>query len=140
MVRVRPRTLRDTAVVGTGEGTVLTPAPAAGVLALAPYNLAVRGARLDKDEAILGELDGKNLGLLVEKPGKHLVTVDWSARGDLETGDLRFKLDVPPCGLTSFELELPVDRVIDVSRRDKCLLSGPLPSAVAPHHRWRLDC
>src|SRR6266852_3608388 len=122
--------LEDTALVGTVQWTVLNPARAPGILPVQPFNLALRRSQLGKSDTLLGELDGKNLALLVPEPGKHQVSLDWSARGDLESGDLRFKLDVPLCALSSFELELPGDRIVEVSRRDKCLLSGPRPAAL----------
>jgi hypothetical protein len=132
--------LEDTALVGTAQWTVINPARAAGILPVQPLNLALRRFKVEKTDALLGELDGKNLALLVPKPGRRRVTLDWSARGDLESGDLRFKLDVPLCALSSFELALPADRIVEVSRRDKCLLSGPRTAAAREHRLWRLDC
>src|SRR6516162_7907700 len=130
--------LEDTALVGTAQWTVINPARAAGILPVQPLNLALRRFKVEKTDALLGELDGKNLALLVPKPGRRRVTLDWSARGDLESGDLRFKLDVPLCALSSFELALPADRIVEVSRRDKCLLSGPRTAAAREHRLWRL--
>ena len=39
-------------------------------------------------DVVLGELDGKNLALVVEKPGTQTVYFDWSARGTIGPGGL----------------------------------------------------
>src|SRR5205807_2320548 len=107
-------TLVDTALIGTGQWTILHAAPVAGILTVAPLNLALRQARFGNDPAILGPLDGKTLGLLVERPGKHTLALDWSARSESAPGELHFNLHVPACALTSLELDLPVDHVVTV--------------------------
>jgi hypothetical protein len=141
LVEARYRaTLQDRALVGGGQWTILNPAEEPGVFPVQPFNLALRRARLGKSDAVLGELAGKDLGVLLPGSGRHQLTLDWSARGDLEAGELRFKLDVPACALTSFELELPADRVVEVSRRDKCLVSGPRPASAPGWHLWQLHC
>src|SRR5262249_19047154 len=86
----------------------------------------------------LGEFDGRGPGLLIERPGQHTVTLDWTARGDVGPEGLHFELHVPACALTSFELDLPADRAVSVSR-DVALLTGPLPAETPERRRWRID-
>src|SRR5260370_260449 len=120
--------LVESALVGTGQWTIVHSGAAAGILPLQPLNLALRQFRFDKGDTILGDLDGKSLGLLVERSGTHTASVNWSARGELGPAGLRFELKVPSCVLTSFDLELPTDRIATVVG-DTCLLSGPNPAA-----------
>ncbi|HEV3117064.1 MAG TPA: hypothetical protein VGY58_08440, partial [Gemmataceae bacterium] len=128
-------------LTGSGQWVVLNPSPLAGVLALQPFTLALRSARLDGKDAVLGDLDGKNLGLLVEQTGKHILSLDWSARGEQGPAGLRFRLEVPPCALTSLELELPADHeLVSFMDRVTCLVSGPKPASVPQRRLWRLEC
>src|SRR5207245_1216995 len=65
--------LVDSALVGTGQWTIANPGSAAAILHLGQLNLALRQVRSDKQETspadvILGDLDGKSLGLLVKRP------------------------------------------------------------------------
>ncbi len=132
-------TLTENALIGTGQWTLENPASEAGILPVQPFNLAVRRAQLDNSDALLGEFDGKALGLLVERPGKHALSLEWTSRGDAGPSGLRFELRVPSCALTSFEFDLPDDRVVTLAR-ETCLLSGPRPAG-APHRLlWRVDC
>ncbi|HLJ98123.1 MAG TPA: hypothetical protein VKU02_33495 [Gemmataceae bacterium] len=131
--------LIDTALVGMGQWTIVHSGAVAGILPLQPLNLALRQVRLDRTDAIVGDLDGKSLGLLVEQCGMHQVSVTWSARGDPGPAGLRFELKVPSCVLTSFELELPADRTATVVG-DTCLLSGPHPASSPDQRTWRLLC
>ncbi|MCI0456536.1 MAG: hypothetical protein L0Z62_06100, partial [Gemmataceae bacterium] len=131
-------TLVDTALVGTGQWTILHAVPAPGILTITPLNLALRQARLENSPAILGSLDGKTLGLLVERPGKQTLALDWSARSESAPGELHFDLRLPACALTSLELDLPVDHRVTV--RDTCQLSGPQPAETPDRRRWRIEC
>src|SRR5262249_52977149 len=79
------------------------------------------------------------LGLLLERTGQQVVALDWTARGDESPGSLHFDLRIPPSVPTSVELDLPVDRVLQVSR-ETAVLSGPLPARAPERHLWRLDC
>lgn len=138
LVEARYRaTLTDAHLVGTGQWTVVNPGPAS-VLALPSLNLALRRAQLDQADAVLGDLDGKTLGLLLERPGRQLVTLDWSARGDAGSAGLHFDLRVPVCGLSSFELDLPAYYSLTVPR-EHCLVSGPLPAATPDRQLWRIE-
>jgi hypothetical protein len=141
LVEARYRaTLQDTALVGTGQWTLLNPGPTAALFALQPFNLALRRALIGKKDAILGDLDSKGLSLLLEQPGRQTVALDWSVRGDPGPAGVRFKLEVPSCALTSFELELPADQLVTPLTRATGLLSGPRPAAVPGRSLWRLEC
>src|SRR5262249_15608575 len=131
--------LIETGLVGTAQWTIVHSGTVAGILPLQPLTLALRQVRFDKEDAILGDLGSKGLGLLIEQPGTHTVCVSWSARGEPGPAGLRFELKMPSCVLTSFELELPADRVATVVG-ENCLLSGPQPAAVPDHRTWRLLC
>jgi hypothetical protein len=138
LVEARYRvSLVDTALVGTAQWTVINPAVVPGILPLQPLNFALRQILVDNRDAVLGDLDGKSLALLVDRPGQHTVSAGWSARGDPSPGGLRFEVKVPSCVLTTLELELPADRTATLLG-DNGLLSGPQPSS-DPHQRtWRL--
>jgi hypothetical protein len=130
--------LIDTALIGTAEWTVLQPSAAAGILPLQPFDLAVRQAQFDNGEAILGDLEGKALALAVERCGKHRLSLAWSARGERVPGGLHFQLRVPSCVLTSFDLECPADRVVNLVGENG-LLSGPQPAPSPDQRIWRLQ-
>lgn len=137
-------TLVDTALVGTGQWKVLHPAAAAGVLPVQPLNLALQKVRLqhahaDTTDAVLGNLDGKTLGLLVEQPGEQNVFLDWTARGDPSGEGVRFDLQVPASVVTSLELQAPADRVVTVDADTPALVSGPHPAEAPERRTWRLD-
>src|SRR2546429_3582555 len=131
--------LVDTALVGTAQWTVVNPAAVPGILPLQPFNFALQQVQVDNRDAVLGDLEGKSLALLVEGPGRHTVSVSWSARGDPGPGGLRFELKVPSCVLTTLDLELPADRTATLLGENG-LLSGPEPSSGAHQRTWRLLC
>ncbi len=144
-MRERPRlveahyraSLSGTALVG--KAVALTHAGInPGILPLRPMNLALRQASLDGSPAILGDLESRTLGLLVETPGPHKLTLDWSVRGESDPGGLRFDLRFPACVLTSLELDLPAGRTL-TSPREQCLITGPLPGSVPGRERWVLE-
>src|SRR6266508_3931801 len=74
--------LVDNALIGPGEWKVLHPGDGPGVLPLPSLNLALRQVRVGTRDAVLGDLDGKALGLLLEAGGEHSVALEWSARGE----------------------------------------------------------
>src|SRR5262249_25865441 len=98
--------LVDTALVdGRAEWKIANPANGPAILPLEPFNLALLHARWpDNRDAVLGDLDGKDLGLIVDRPGASSLVLDWSARGVPEPPALRFKLEVPACAIASLEL------------------------------------
>ena len=50
-------------------------------------------------DALLAAFDGKNHGLLIERPGEQAVFFDWSARGEYRPDGLHFDLQVPACAV-----------------------------------------
>lgn len=130
--------LVDYALIGTGEWKIVNPAPSAGLLAVQPMNLALRQVRWsDNKDVVLGDLDGKGLGMLVEQPGERSLSLDWSARGSTFPGGLHFELRLPASGVASLELDLPQDRILSVPR-ESGLLSGPYPASRPEYRLWRL--
>lgn len=135
--------LVDTALEGRAEWKVVNPTALPGILSLQPFNLALRRAWCDNRDAVLGELDGKELGLLIERPADDKqrpaeVLLDWSARSLPAAGGLRFSLETPPCAIATLELDLPADRAV-VASRDAYLLSGPFDAGASDRKSWRLS-
>src|SRR5262245_7111996 len=112
-------------LVGSGQWKVVNPAAERGaaVLPLPNLNLALRQPRFENRDALIGELDGKNLGLLLDEPGEATVLLDWSARGERQPAGLSFDLELPRSPVSTLELELPRDRVVSISS-DGCVVSG----------------
>jgi hypothetical protein len=131
-------TLAGNALAGSAQWTVRNPSSAGGVLPLQPLNLALRRIVIDDAEAVVGDLDGKMPGLLVDQPGLHSVVLDWSARGDPSPEGLHFELKLPSCALTMLELDLPA--AYRVVPRETYLLSGPEAASTADRRQWRLTC
>lgn len=130
--------LTETDLTGSGQWKVVNPTGGTGVLALPALNLALQKIRTQKvAQAVLGDLDGKTLGLLVEEGGEASFFLDWSARGTPFPGGLRFDVRVPASAIATFELDVPVGRV--VSTGAPLLLAGPLPAESADRSRWRVD-
>jgi hypothetical protein len=141
--RYRATLQEDSTLVGTGQWEIHNPAVVPGVLPLQPFNLALKKVRLKKAQldladAILGDLDGKTLGLLVDAPGEQSAFLDWSVRGEADNGGLRFDLQVPASVAASLELNLPDDRAVTVDS-STCLLSGPHPAETPDRRTWRID-
>ena len=77
--------------------------------------------------AILGDIESRTVGLLVESPGTHKLTFDWSCAGR-RVQRLRFDR-IPSCVITSFELDLPADDRLCAARTVPG--HGPVSSATA---------
>jgi hypothetical protein len=136
-------TMTENALTGTGQWKVVNPAAAGGILPLTSMNLALQKVRiqktsLDSTEAVLGDVNGRGLGLLVEQPGELGVVFDWTARGEADGTGIRHLLQVPPSVVSTFELNVPADRVLSVDP-DTCLLVGPLPAEAPERRTWRID-
>ncbi len=129
----------DNALSGRASWVIVNPSSAAALLPFPSLSLALRQARFNNTEAILGELDGKGQAVLLDSPGKHELALEWSARGEVRPGGVHFSLRVPPCALQSLELETPEGQIVAVSR-DVGLLSGPSPAETVGRVLWRLDC
>jgi hypothetical protein len=131
--------LDKNALVGSADWTVVNPGDGPAVLPLPDLNLALTRANFDDaTAAVLGDLDGKALGLLVGRPGKQSVFLDWSLRGGLSGGELHFDLQAPPCPIATLELTLPADHTATTSRTG-ALLSGPHDAGDPRSRTWRLQ-
>jgi hypothetical protein len=131
--------LEGDALVGGREWTVVNPGPGPAVLPMPDLNLALRKLNFDDaSPAVLGELDGKNLGLLLPRPGKQSVFFDWSLRGAPSGGDLRFDLQVPPSPVAFLELTLPAGVTVATSK-STALLSGPSDAGEKGYSVWKLE-
>src|SRR5262245_25918270 len=134
--------LNGDALVGTARWRILAAGPAPTLLAVEPMNLALRSARwADEQDAVLGDLDprkhAQGAELLVNRPGDQTLSLEWSARGVPEPDGVRFDWRVPPCAVSTLDLELPPGYE-PLCQREGCLITGPMP-AVAPDRRaWRL--
>jgi hypothetical protein len=130
--------LEDAALVGGGDWTVHNPGRAPAVLAVAELNLALRKIKIQTADAIVAELNGKALGLLLEKNGKQSVYFDWSSRGEQRGDGMRFELQVPPCAVNSLELVLPIDHVVSAPG-EGALVSGPFEAAEKDQRLWHIS-
>ncbi len=123
---------------GAGEWAIDHPGASAAILPLASFNLALKQSRLDGREAVLGDLDGANLGLLIEKTGLQTLVFDWSLRGTPGVQGVAFDLRLPPCPLVSIELKLPADQTL-VMAKSLGLLTGPHETENPAFKLWRLQ-
>jgi hypothetical protein len=116
--------LQGEALQGSGEWTVFS-AGRMGILEMPDLNLALQKVQFKQEaaDAILGDLDGKALGLLVKDAGKHSVVFDWSARGTLDSDGMHFKLKVPPCPVGSLELTLAKSQYVRLQPRNSGVLT-----------------
>jgi hypothetical protein len=111
---------------GIGNWFISNPSERPGILRLPDFNLALKPKVQFLEgavDAILGDLDGEGLGLLVQNPGKNSLTFNWTARGDLGPDGLRFKLKVPPCPVASLDLTVPNDRIVSLFPRNRGVLT-----------------
>jgi hypothetical protein len=111
--------------------------PDAAVLSVEPLNLFLHQPRFENREALLGDLDGKGPGLLLDQPGSRAVAFDWTARGDDGPDGLHFDFKTPACAVANVELDLPADHGVNVSP-DGSLLSGPFPGEKSDRSRWKI--
>jgi hypothetical protein len=143
-------------LVGSGEWKIFNPTTASAILPMPALNLALSRVKVGAGDAIMGDLDGKALGLFLPTqeqgaiaaalaprspplaPGPLAVTFDWTLRGGQEAGGLHFELQIPPCPVASLELTLPRDATVSVSR-SVAVLSQQEADDVARQRVWRLD-
>jgi hypothetical protein len=129
--------LRGTALDGKGVWTVTNPS-AAGILDLPDLNLALSHVKPGVPDIILGELGGKDLGLLVNGTGKHTVVFDWTARAEAMPEGLRFRLRVPACPVASLELTLAGDRLVTVQSGKEVVLTRLDREGEQKDSRWQI--
>ncbi len=144
--RERPRlastryraTLTESALVGQADFSLTNPSLFPALLSIWPFNLAIQKPMFDGAPAILGDIEPRTLGLLIESPGTHRLTFDWSLRGEAGPNGLRFDLRIPSCVITSLELNLPAERLLSAPP-EQCLVTGPFPAAAADRERWTVE-
>jgi hypothetical protein len=135
--RFRAR-LEENDLLGSAEWKVHNPGPAARVLPLEPFNLALRKQpRFESRDAFLGDFDGNRPGLLLDEPGMRSLVFDWSSRGEASPDGLRFDLQLPTCAMATLDLYLPTDRAVAASPIG-CTVSGPLPAESDMERLWRI--
>jgi hypothetical protein len=123
---------------GSGQWTVHHPGTAPGILLVPNLNLALSKVKLGGADAVLGELDGKNLGLWVEQSGTQAVYFDWSARAQPMADGWAFDLRLPACPQCILELKLPGDHGI-VLGKNAGMLTGPLETEQPSQKLWRIQ-
>lgn len=128
--------LQETALVGGGEWLFDSPGSAA-VFPVTDLSLALRKVTLDAGSAVLGELDGKSLGLLLERSGKQTVTLDWSLRGEVHREGLSFDFHVPKCAVSTLDLNLPLHYV--PTAQESAFVSGPHEAGENDRQLWRIS-
>lgn len=132
--------LLDQALAGTLEWKVLNPGPGAALWPLQPLNLALRQPRFEDQEALIADFDGRSAGLLLVKPGRRSVFVEWSLRGEIRPDGLSFLLEVPAAPVAYMELDLPQGQVVSVLN-EAVLVTGPHPTEQGKSsQRWRIAC
>lgn len=145
--------LIDGALQGTLEWKIRHDGAAAALLRLgddaAGLGLAVKSPRFENREALLAEFPTPGgvatPAVLIDGPGEHTVTAEWSARVDVWPDGLHAELRLPPCPASSVEIDLPDDASLALlewpARADKrpdAIVSGPHPSEKAGRRSWRV--
>jgi len=128
----------DNALVhGSGQWTVHRPGSGPAVLPVSSLNLALNKPHwAGGEDAILGDLEGKNLGLFVSKAGEF--HFDWSLRGNALAEGIQFHLHLPQCPAATLDLTVPADHQVLVPKKT-VLLSGPRNSAQPGKQIWHLE-
>ena len=108
------------------------------VLGIDALNLALARARWQQGgDAILGDLDGKSLGLLVEPGVAQTCLFDWSLRGMPTADGITFSLAAPACASNTLDLTLPANYWLSVSKG--AAPSGPLASNDIGKRLWKVQ-
>src|SRR5579884_293679 len=126
---------------GTAEWKIANPSRTAAILPIPVLNLALTQARVETGSkkatpAVLGDLGGKGLGLLVGPSVEMKVHLGWTARGEERAGDLHFSLQMPPCPVATLDLDLPAGRAVVPG--EQFLVSGPFAAKAPDRRRWRI--
>jgi len=123
---------------GSGEWTVQHNGARPAVFLIDPLNLALARVKWKNgDDALLGELNGKSLGLVVGPGNVQLCRFDWSLRGSATNDGIHFVLAAPACPITTFELTLPADQWLSVSKG--AALTGPHAGATPDKRVWKIQ-
>jgi hypothetical protein len=129
--------LAGNCLVGSGQWTIHHSGKAPTVMPVPHFSPALSKIHwAGGGDAVLGALDGPSLGLFVEKAGE--VFFDWSQRGALFPGGLRFELGLPSCPVGTLELKVPADHQVLVPK-NTVLLSGPSEAEQQGMRIWRFQ-
>jgi hypothetical protein len=120
---------------GSASWTILNPA-SPGVLNLTPLTLALQKTRFENRDALVGDFDGEQPGLLLDQTGKQTVLFDFTARGDHTPDGINFDWRVPAAPLAQLELNLPPGRTPTVAAG--CLVSPPEAAETPDRRLWRI--
>ena len=146
---------RSPGLSGTAQWKVVHPGKGSALLRLGDgpdgVNFAIANPRFDNRDAILTRFpdpdrgkDAAGLALLIDRPGEHTLTMDWSIRAETRPEGLFVELRVPASPAATLELELPDDRTLEVVARvageTDALVSGPHPADAANRRSWRVAC
>lgn len=132
-------TLKEESLIGEGQWKLVHTGLEPGLLKLEPFNLALRQARFENDDALIAAFDGKIPSLLIKSPGERTVSLDWSARGESGPEGLQFHLEMPSCPVALLEVDVPVGRAVTVLD-DGAVLSGPHQAETGDLRRWKIVC
>jgi len=137
-------------LTGSAEWKIIHSAKLPGLMSLEtprdPFSLVLREARWpDNQPAYLDRLPppGSPVGtppslhLLVEAPGERSLMLEWSARGLVEPGELRFEIALPSSPVAVLELDLPQD-VIPTAGQPDMVITGPFIDAEPARRSWQI--
>jgi hypothetical protein len=95
-------------LTGSAELTLLHSSDRPRVFRLEPWNLAVRGRPvLAGQPAQAGEVDGKAFGVILNKKGRHQLSLEWSCQGQQRWDGWRFQFQTPAAPIAELALDLP---------------------------------
>jgi hypothetical protein len=136
--RCAPEGDGEASLIGTAEWRVRHPGSAPTSLPLGEFQLAVRQAKWsDGTDAILYKASGATEPRLhVATHGDSSLNLEWSARGLMEPGEIRFDIRVPDAPVMSLDLELPSD-LSPILPQAEAVLTGPFP-AEKGSNTWRI--
>src|SRR5262249_30801450 len=130
-------------VNGRGQWNIVNPNQAPALFSLPEFNLALsdlnRPGSVKDDPPLLGELDGKNLSLLVESAGAQEYSFNWSLRGQPGPNGQEFDLRLPPSPIASLELKVPADYHVLVPDGQAMLLPPGESEKKNARRTWRLS-
>ncbi len=124
---------------GSGKWTIRHTGTAASILGVDPLNLALAKLRWEQGgDAVMAELAGKSLGLLVSPTAGATFLFDWSARGAVTQEGIAFSLTVPPCPHCTFDLTLPIDSWLTVLKTG-AIVTGPHEMNSSSKRLWKVQ-
>ncbi len=132
--------LQGTALVNGSASWLLQPERGnAGLLPLAQWNLALKNPAWDGAAdvpVLLGQLDGKDLGLWVDGGAEKRLGFGWSLRGIPGPQATRFVFQTPAPLALSLDIRMPSEFQLVVLSGG--MLAGPIPIAQSTDQLWQL--